>query len=553
MMTFFTKMRQYASPVTYLKLLLTVLLLMTPNLLEGAPAHGILEVGELVALYIVVLAIGKHLRFLGWLVSSLLTFLIVAQEWVRLFSGTYTTKIMLDNLVNFSALGTSAPKYIALIVGAIVIALLPISFKRFPTAPWRVAGLLMVAVFFFGASHTGRKTAIMGTGDLVNEYQVAAETSRKIAANEKHKQDIVDSFEKNSIKDGVQYKLKKPNVIVIFAEGTSQTVIDQTASKYPGLMPNLQAFEQQSQSVTNYFNHTAPTYKGLRGQLFSSHQYYEGYEGATTAKQIKARTDTPLIGLPQILRKNGYWTGFVNPEPEQNTFTPYLKTLGFNSVFSGDERNWKNYGGQRVLSDQVNLNLLFQKATELNTKNKSFFLGSYTVQTHNSWNVTDNPYGDGSNAVLNKFHNLDTAFGEFLNQFMKSPLKDNTILIFTTDHASFPSPDYSKTMNDYRNYFVSPVPLMIRYPGAKAKTIDAKGRNSLDLAPTILDLMNIQRTKNYFLGTSLYTAKPTEYDRMTEVGPDFYSTVTGKVDWIPRKGTKLTDEILKFDTISLNM
>ncbi|MFD1393856.1 sulfatase-like hydrolase/transferase [Lacticaseibacillus jixianensis] len=197
--------------------------------------------------------------------------------------------------------------------------------------------------------------------------------------------------------------------------------------------------------------------------------------------------------------------------------------------------------------------MFLQFTEKLNSQNKKFFLGTYTLETHNGWNVTDNKYRKGDNAVLNKFHNLDTVFGEFLNRFMASPLKDNTILVFTTDHASYASPDYASVMDDHRSTFVSTIPLMIYYPGVKGETIDAKGRNSLGLAPTILDLLDIGRVKNYFLGTSLFTTKPTGYEYTTEIGENFYSTKTQQVAPLSPTEEKLKNKILQFDSFSLKM
>ena len=318
-------------------------------------------------------------------------------------------------------------------------------------------------------------------------------------------------------------------------------------------MPNALKFGQESLNFTNYYNHTAPTYKGLRGQLFSAFQYYEGYEGTKNAAQIKARLNTPLIGIPQILRQNGYASTFINPEPNHKQFTPYLNQLGFDQVVSGKKSQWTGSGSSAFLSDKENFNLLFDEATQMNAQNKPFFLGTYTLQTHNSWNVLDNPYGDGKNAVLNKFHNFDTIFGDFLKKFKASSLSKNTILILTTDHASYSSPDYASTMDDTRTAFASTIPLMIYYPGVKARDINVAGRNSLGLAPTILDMLNIQKTKNYFLGTSLFTNQPTKYEYTTEIGQDFYTTRANAVQAFPADESALKNQILKFDSFSLDV
>lgn len=318
-------------------------------------------------------------------------------------------------------------------------------------------------------------------------------------------------------------------------------------------MPNLNAFKKQSVSFTDYFNHTAATYKGIRGQLYSAFQYYDGSENSPSAKEIKEKLDTPLIGLPSILSDNGYATQFINPEPNHAQFAPYLENLGFDSVISGKESQWTGTGDSAYLSDQDNLNLILDRAKTLEKNDQPFLIGSYTFQTHNGWDVSTNKYQDGSNALLNRFHNLDTVFGEFLDQFMSSSLRDDTTLIVTTDHATYPSPDYASTFADKRGIFISTIPLMIYYPGVTAKTVDGNGRNSLALTPTILDLLDIQDPKNYFLGTSLFSNNPTQYEYISEIGESFYTTANSEAQFLPESEDALKKKIMAFNSISLNI
>lgn len=545
---------KYLSRLTIIKLLIAIVLIVIPNVMTHTPMHGVLEILELVIVYFVVLMIGKRLSFIGYFISSIFTLLIIAQEWVKVFGGTYTTKVMLDNVANIHALGPALPKYITIVVIVVIISFLPIKIKRFPSVFQRLVLLAISAAFFAGVSVSHRFTAITSLTNLVEEYRAAARTARALEEHRQNEAKVIASFKKNGVTGGIDTSLKKPNVIVIFAEGTSRTVIEQSATKYPGLMQNVENFSKQSIDFTNYYNHTAPTYKGLRGQLFSAFQYFEGFEGTSSAQVIKSRTQTPIIGLPSILGNKGYKSAFINPEPNHKQFTPYLNQLGFDQVISGSKDKWTGSGQSAFVSDKENFELLFKQAESMNNNSKEpFFLGTYTLQTHNSWNVKDNPYGDGNNAVLNKFHNFDVVFGEFLKKFMNSELKDNTILILTTDHASYSSPDYAKIMDDSRDSFVSTIPLMIYYPGVKPQTVDVKGRNSLGLAPTILDLLNIKQQKNYFLGTSLFTNNPTKYEFSSEIGEDFYSTKNNKLIDFSEQDAKLKKRILQFDSFSLNM
>ncbi|MFD1466117.1 LTA synthase family protein [Lapidilactobacillus mulanensis] len=535
--------------LTIIKFFLIGILIVIPNILNHTYyelALELFEVGIVISISQVPL---KYFKYPAYLISSILFLIIIAQEWVKLFSGTFTTKTMLENINNVHALGPSLPKYVVLTIIVILIAFLPMRFNLLKKHSFLAMGsivmsiLAVIAIFIFKPN-----TALAGTYALIKDYQKDYQIEQAMETTNQAK--ILKAFKNKSVKDGIDANLDHMNVIIIFAEGTSRRVIED--DKYPNLMPAVNKFADESIDVRNYYNHTAPTYRGLRGQLYSSYQFNEGYEGATTAKQMKKRLDTKLIGLPEILSKNGYVTKMINAEPKHKQFTPYLKNLGFDSVISGNKSQWQGSGADTFLPDKDNLNLLFEQANALSQKNRKFMLATYTFQTHNGWD-TDSKYGDGKNPVLNKFHNFDEAFSSFYDSFENSDLKDNTILILTTDHASYAAPEYANTFDDQRTAFASTVPLMIKYPNSKHQEVDAKGRNSLLLTPTILDMLNLENEENYFLGTSLFTNNVSKYEHTTEVGSDFYDTTDNKLMELPPDKQSIKDEILKYDSISLNM
>lgn len=534
--------------LTLIKVLLLVMLVSIPNVLTHSYKHLIAELLEVSIILLITQLAPRFLKYLMYFLTSFIFLIIIAQEWVKLFSGTFTTKTMLENLNNIHALGPSLPKYIILSIVVLIIAFLPMRLNLFNQQLLLIAGSIGgIVVALLAILILKPNTSLIASYSLLKDYQKDYEIERAMTLT--NKPQVLKEFQKTHVKSGINKKLDNMNVIVIFAEGTSRKVLE--TNKYPNLMPNINRFATESIDVQNYYNHTAPTYRGLRGQLFSSYQFNEGYEGATTDKQMKNRLNTKLIGLPTILKNNGYTTEMINPEPKHKQFTPYLNNLGFDQVISGDQSQWQGTGAGTFLPDKANLDLLFTQADTLNKRNQKFMLATYTLQTHNGWDTTSK-YGNGKNAVLNKFHNFDEAFGAFYDKFEHSTLKDNTILILTTDHASYASPEYASTFNDQRTAFASTVPLMIKYPNSKPQEIDAKGRNSLLLTPTILDMLNLENQKNYFLGSSLFTNNPTKYEHVTEVGSDFYDTSNGLTDLPASKKTTMNN-ILKYDGISLNM
>jgi membrane-anchored protein YejM (alkaline phosphatase superfamily) len=255
------------------------------------------------------------------------------------------------------------------------------------------------------------------------------------------------------------------------------------------LTPNLNEFYEQALVFKNYYNHTAATFRGLRGQLFSGYQYTGGYHnngmgfGEMKATELIKQTTTKLISVGDILNNAGYATLFINTEPSNIQFTNYLKTFDFDEVLSG------NITG-RYLTDREAFHLLANTVFKLND-NTPFFIAMYNIGTHHGFDSPDLKYGSGNNALLNKFHNYDAEFGLFFTRLLEADIFDNTILIFTADPATFNSPEYKYTFKSRQEYFINTIPLFIYWKGIDHKIIDAEGRNSLDLVFQQTSLLRI--------------------------------------------------------------
>jgi phosphoglycerol transferase MdoB-like AlkP superfamily enzyme len=107
------------------------------------------------------------------------------------------------------------------------------------------------------------------------------------------------------------------------------------------------------------------------------------------------------------------------------------------------------------------------------------------------------------NDLLNTVHSTDAGFGEFWEYFKTSRYKDNTIVIFTADHALFPTADYLDVRQEDVGYY-DKIPLMIYSPFHDAlmgSVNDIKG-SQLDIAPTLYELLEVD-SHNSFVGLSL--------------------------------------------------
>lgn len=311
------------------------------------------------------------------------------------------------------------------------------------------------------------------------------------------KQNIENNFKKTIS----QREYKDYNIIAIFLEGTSSTVLSES------LTPYFKKFQKQGINIINYFNHTAATFRGLRGQFISGYSLKGGLQYNRESPQ-KLASDVSNIAsiesLPSILGKHGYTTVFLSPHNKNDRLAPLMKNVGFQQV-----RTAENFGDKfdHLLTDRQSYQLLWKELMVLKSAHRPFFLCMYQLGTHHGMDSPDKIFGDGSNPYLNKFHNADFWLGNFVERFMSDSIFDNTILILTTDHATFPTPEYRETFHTRAYTFFDEIPFLILIKGISGKTFDAQYKNTLAFAPTVLDILGISDFKNHFLGESLFLDK----------------------------------------------
>ncbi|GAB2025969.1 hypothetical protein OfM1_20420 [Lactovum odontotermitis] len=525
---------------------------------------GLLEFLAIFCLQGLIPGKNRFLLFLKYLLTSILLFLSLANMTVFLFSGTYLSYLLTSNTENLGALSSSLPVYAATIVYIVIAAFFPIrcKFENFLPALFEKLPKLVKKRYFlftilfvlsFSAwllvnFYARLKTPIFAYTTYLQEADRMS-SLRSDNVSSKELRAIEKKFRKNTIGSGIDTPQNSMNVIVIFTEGLSSEVLDYDGGK---LTPNLNQLENETDNFINYFNQTAATYRGVRGQLSSSQQVDNGYENG--ADKIKQNLTTPLTSVQSILAGYGYQTAFFNPEPNEEIWSDYVSNLDFQKVLTGSIPSKKN---DSYVSDEKNYQHVFSEAEKLNRSGQQFMLTTYTFGTHLSLD-SKTTYGDGSNSLLNKFYNMDESFGKFWDKFKKSDLANNTMVVFTSDHATFPDAQYRSTFDTGRGYFLSTIPLMIYYPGVQPQTIDVKCRNSLGLAPTILDLIGVSRAENYFLGTSLYLDKPTSFEYLTALPPAYFET-KGVTEQDTRMNKDITshdyktiDKLLQFYKLSLN-
>ena len=501
---------------TLVKFILPVVFALFAVRLNGNLVFAFAVLAECLIVFLITNLISFWNTIVAWFLGVILMLTVYLQSLVLFFTGDYVLLIMLTNLDSIEAIKGRAVQYGLMIALSLIVIFLPV--KNFKIDFVKRSGILsLICLLTVGwvpymlEDYSPYANLIW----LIEKIQIKNQTEdriRNLMNNDEDAAELLAEFYSESVGDGIALPdglPYEPNIVLIFTEGLSMNVIRDERD----IMPNVTYYMENGLHFENYYDHTAATFRGIIGQLYSSHQYNNG--------------DTNLlVSLQSVMSSYGYETTFVNPEPQNQIFTDYLASFGFDTLTSGGVEDY-------ILSDEETYNLVFESLSEGEESGTPQFVAAYTFGTHVGNDSPSHKFGDGSNRLLNRFHYCDWAFGEFMERLRDSGLMENTLIVFTADHATYVDDEYILTFYpDYErdHAFCDKIPLIFYYDGITPETIDADGRNSLDLAPTIMDYLDID-SPNYFLGTSLFQQSRNSFVERVFCVPDSdWSCYTGDGD-----------------------
>ena len=274
-------------------------------------------------------------------------------------------------------------------------------------------------------------------------------------------------------------KEKKPNILIIITHDTGRHLgcygrnVD---------TPNLDRLADDGVIFTNFFC-TSPTCSPSRASLLTGRYPHSHGLIGLTHRGFRLNMNEPL--LPALLAHAGYSTilfGFQHESPD-----PY--SLGYREVFKAKSNSCLDV-------TPLVLDFLAKKPKE------PFFMMVGVFETHRPFPKYEGPTDDVGGlpylpdvedvrrdvASLNILvRRVDEKVGEILRAVDDAGLRDDTLIVFTTDHGvAFPGA--KATLFDPG----IEIAMLMHGPGGfiGGKRIDALLSN-LDFAPTILDLCGI--------------------------------------------------------------
>ena len=298
-------------------------------------------------------------------------------------------------------------------------------------------------------------------------------------------------------------KTNKLNVVIILLESWSFKYVDALAGNNYGITPNFDKIVKNGLSFNRFYS--------------SGQRSIEGLQAVLTG--VPLLIDIPRLGwglenskfsrIGSILKQHNYSTLFVQSSRRTSFHIDSISaSAGFENYYGMEDMKlelpYANPDSFWFGWDHETFNKV---QSELSNIKQPFINMIFTGSTHSPYgtlpskflkypHATDNEYG-----FMNTLFYADWALGKFMNKAQQQPWFDNTVFLFTADHA-LGAYHSGTTLDKFHIPFVMYSPKHIK--AGTNNTISSH----LDIMPTILDLLKISDTYSA-VGESLLTKKNT--------------------------------------------
>ena len=282
-------------------------------------------------------------------------------------------------------------------------------------------------------------------------------------------------------------KEKKLNVVVVVVESLSAEYLGVFGNEKQ-LSPNLDALAKKGLFFTNFHATGTRTDRGLEAITLSV--------PPTPGRSIVKRIDNEnMFSWGFLMKDRGYDTKFIyGGYGYFDNMNYFFSHNGFDTVdrtdFKKNEIIFENAWG---VSDED----LFSKAiAEFNKaygKGKPFFSVVMTTSNHRPYTYPDGridiPSKSGRDGAV-KY--ADYAIGKFLRESEKEPWAKDTVFVIVADHCAGSAGKVALPVKKYE------IPLFIYSPAHIAPATIDKLASQIDLAPTLLGLLNFTYQSRFF-------------------------------------------------------
>ncbi|CRN02012.1 Lipoteichoic acid synthase 2 [Pseudomonas sp. 34 E 7] len=291
--------------------------------------------------------------------------------------------------------------------------------------------------------------------------------------------------------------LRKPNIVLVTIESFSAKYMGSNGDER-NLTPNLDALRQQSLYFNNFYATGTRTDRGLEAITLA----IPPTPGRSIVKRIGRESGFASLG--QQLGAVGYDSVFVyGGRGYFDNMNAFFSGNGYRVVDQSSvpesQISFKNAWG---MADEDLYRQTLNLADADYARQQPFLLQLMTTSNHRPYTYPDGRIdiksGNGRDGAV-KY--TDYAIGQFLDAARQKPWFDNTIFVFVADHTAGSAGKEDLPIANYQ------IPLFIYAPKLIEARETAQLASQIDLAPTLLGLINLSYESTFF-GRNLLQDNP---------------------------------------------
>jgi phosphoglycerol transferase MdoB-like AlkP superfamily enzyme len=283
------------------------------------------------------------------------------------------------------------------------------------------------------------------------------------------------------------------NVVLISVESFSGDYLKHFGNTQ-NISPFLDSLIPHSLFFENFYASGTRTVRGLEALSLAI--------PPTPGQSIVRRPDnSDMFTIGNILKTKGYAVNYIYGG---NAFFDNMgKYFGGNGYTVLDKRDIPEKLVQHTsawgVDDEASFEYTLLQCDKSFAAGKLFFNHMMTVSNHRPYTYPDGRIDipSASQSVEGGVKYTDFAINKFLKDAQKKPWFNNTLFVIVADHCSKSAGKTDLPVNRYH------IPCFIYAPNLVKPAIEHRLTSQIDLAPTILGLMNLNYTSR-FLGYDLY-------------------------------------------------
>lgn len=453
------------------------------------------------ALYVVVdRATMRRYRSIGWALYAVLVGYAAFNVPVgRLFSTPLTWPMLRaarGTLADSIAHQVTWQSVLSIVLVVAAGAALPAVLLRLPWRPSRraiiVAGAVAALVIAIGPMAASRVDLLPAHGNAA--YVLVTSAVPRVAAREAHVEWALSPFGSRSGEGLMQFRGKATgrNLVIVHLESTGARYLrPYGAAEDP--MPNLTALAGQA----ILFEHAYAAYPETIKSFFAVHCSF----CPALDTEAEAYENVASPSLASVLAREGYQTGlFHSGRFAYLGMESVIRNRGFETLEDAGD-----IGGNRASSFGIDEPATVERMLawlDALARDRPFFLTYLPIAGHHPYETPDGgpfPEDREIDRYRNALHDGDRALGTLLAGLAERGLRDNTLFVIFGDHGEAfdqHQGNFGHTMFVYDENVR--IPYLIAAPGLiEEATRVARVVSQIDTAPTVLDLLGLNRPESY--------------------------------------------------------